>query len=333
MPEDAIRALLLEEEEGKIVANLTQVSEVDLPDGDVTVKIDYSTLNYKDGMILTGKGRLVRNYPHIPGVDFSGVVETSNSEYFKPGDRVVLNGWRVGENRWGGYTTKTRIKSDYLVHLPENISNKQAMGIGTAGYTAMLAIIALEEHGLMSGVEGEILVTGAGGGVGSVAVSILANLGYNVTASTGREEVHTFLRGLGATSIIMRSELEEPIKGPLGSERWLGAIDNVGGVILSNLLASMKYDASCAAVGLAASPKLDTTVVPFLLRGVKLLGIDSVMCPKERRIEAWERLSKDLPMDKLSGVMKIVPLSEIVGYADKILQGQVQGRIVVDVKN
>ena len=332
MPVDEIRALLLEEVDGKIVADLTQVPEADLPDGDVTVKIDYSTLNYKDGMILKGIGRLVRDYPHVPGVDFSGVVETSNSEDFKRGDRVVLNGWRVGETRWGGYITRTRVKSGWLVHLPDSISNEQAMGIGTAGYTAMLAIMALEEHGLMPDAEGEVLVTGAGGGVGSVAVSILANLGYRVAASTGREEVHTFLRYLGATSIITRAELEEPIKGPLGSERWLGAIDNVGGVILSNLLASMKYNSSCAAVGLTASHKLDTSVMPFLLRGVNLLGIDSVMCPIERRVEAWMRLSKDLPKKKLAETVDVVPLSKITDYADKILAGQVRGRIVVDVR-
>ena len=196
MPVDEIRALLLEEVDGKIVADLTQVPEANLPDGDVTVKIDYSTLNYKDGMILKGIGRLVRNYPHVPGVDFSGVVETSNSEDFKRGDRVVLNGWRVGETRWGGYITRTRVKSGWLVHLPDSISNEQAMGIGTAGYAAMLAILALEEHGLVPNTDGEVLITGAGGGVGSIAVSILANLGYNVTASTGREEAQVFLKHL-----------------------------------------------------------------------------------------------------------------------------------------
>ena len=331
MSDEAIRALLLEEEDGIVSARLTEVPEVDLPIGNVTVQIDYSTLNYKDGMVLKGIGRLVRNYPHIPGVDFSGVVERSETDDFKPGDRVVLNGWRVGETRWGGYATKARVESDWLVKLPDSISNEQAMGIGTAGYTAMLAIMALEERGLNSNSDGEVLVTGAAGGVGCMAVSILAQLGYHVAACTGRDEAHDFLKKLGARSIISRSELEEKSKGPLRSERWLGAIDNVGGIILTNILAAMKYSSSCAAVGLAASHKLDTSVMPFLLRGINLIGIDSVMCPKGRRLEAWGRLSKDLPQDKLSEAVSVVPISKIVGFADKILAGQVLGRIVVDV--
>jgi len=331
MSNDAIRALLLEEGDGQVVAKLSEISEAELPEGNVTVNIDYSTLNYKDGMILKGIGRLVRNYPHVPGVDFSGVVESSKSDDFKEGDRVVLNGWRVGEIHWGGYATKARVKSDWLVHLPDNISNEQAMGIGTAGYTSMLAIMALEEHGLTSEADGEVVVTGASGGVGSVAVSILASLGYKVAASTSREEAHTFLEHLGATSIVTRSELEIPAKGPLDTERWLGAIDNVGGIILSNVLASLKSKGSCAAVGLVASHKLDTSVMPFLLRGINLLGIDSVMCPVERRVEAWSRLSQDLSIEKLDEIVDVVPLSEIINYAEKILAGQVRGRIVVDV--
>lgn len=332
MSDDSIQVLLLEETDGKLSANLSEISEAELPEGDVTVQIDYSTLNYKDGMILKGMGRLVRKYPHVPGVDFSGIVESSNSGDFKQGDRVVLNGWRVGESHWGGYATKARVKSEWLVHLPDNISNEQAMGIGTAGYAAMLAILALEEHGLVPNTDGEVLITGAGGGVGSIAVSILANLGYNVTASTGREEAQVFLKHLGARSIVTRSELEEPARGPLNTERWSGAIDNVGGIILSNLLASMKTSGSCAAVGLAASHKLDTSVMPFLLRGVNLLGIDSVMCPKERRIHSWARLSRDLPSEKLTKIMNVVPLSEITNFANQILAGQVLGRIVVDVR-
>lgn len=331
MSNGGIKALLLAEDNDKVKANLTEVLESDLPDGDVTVQIDYSTLNYKDGMILKGIGRLVRHYPHIPGVDFSGVVENSSSDDFRPGDRVVLNGWRVGESRWGGYASKARVKSKWLVKLPKNISTEQAMGIGTAGYTAMLAIMALEKQGLSLDIEGEVLVTGAAGGVGSIAVSVLSNLGYNVAASTGREDTHEFLKSLGATSIIDRSELEETNKGPLGSERWLGAIDNVGGVILSNVLATMKYNGSCAAVGLAASHKLDTSVMPFLLRGVNLLGIDSVMCRMEQRLEAWRRLSTDLPLASLKEIVNVIPLSRITEFADEILAGQVRGRIVVDV--
>ena len=324
-------ALLLSEGDDGVVAAMTELSESDLPEGDVTVAVDYSTLNYKDGMVLKGIGRLVRNYPHIPGVDLAGIVEASSSTEFKPGDRVVLNGWRVGEAHWGGYAGKARVKSGWLVALPDEISTEQAMAIGTAGYTAMLAVMALEDHGLTPESDGEVLVTGAAGGVGSIATAILSNLGYKVAASTGREETHDYLKGLGATSIVTRAELEEAPKGPLGTERWAGAIDNAGGPILANLLASMKYRGSCAAVGLAASPKLDTTVVPFLLRGVNLLGIDSVMCPKERRVVAWDRLSRELPHDKLSDATTVVPLSSITEYADQILAGQVRGRIVVDV--
>ncbi len=331
MSHDMIRALLLEEDDGKVTSSLTEVSESDLPDGDVTVAVDYSTLNYKDGMVLKGIGRLVRDYPHIPGVDFSGVVETSGSDAFKPGDRVVLNGWRVGEVRWGGYAGKARVSGEWLVALPDNISNEQAMAIGTAGYTAMLSVMALEDHGLTPDTDDEVLVTGAAGGVGSVAVSLLSNLGYKVAAGTGREETHAYLEGLGATTIVSRAELEESAKGPLGRERWAGAIDNVGGVILSNLLAAMKAGGSCAAVGLAASHELNGSVMPFLLRGINLLGIDSVMCPLERRQIAWNRLSSELPMEKLAEATQIVPLSEIAGYADKILGGQIKGRVVVDV--
>ena len=331
MSHDMIRALLLEEDDGKVTSSLTEVSESDLPDGDVTVAVDYSTLNYKDGMVLEGIGRLVRDYPHIPGVDFSGVVETSGSDAFKPGDRVVLNGWRVGEVRWGGYAGKARVSGEWLVALPDNISNEQAMAIGTAGYTAMLSVMALENHGLTPDTDDQVLVTGAAGGVGSVAVSLLSNLGYKVAAGTGREETHAYLEGLGATTIVSRAELEESAKGPLGRERWAGAIDNVGGVILSNLLAAMKAGGSCAAVGLAASHELNGSVMPFLLRGINLLGIDSVMCPLERRQIAWNRLSSELPMEKLAEATQIVPLSEIAGYADKILGGQIKGRVVVDV--
>ena len=328
---DMIRALLLQEDNGKLMPNVTDVSEADLPDGDVTVAVEYSTLNYKDGMVLKGIGRLVREYPHVPGVDFAGVVESSASNKFKTGDRVVLNGWRVGETRWGGYATKARVSADWLVSLPPDISTQQAMAIGTAGYTAMLSVMALEDHGLTPGYGGEVLVTGAAGGVGSIAVSILAELGYNVVAGTGREDTHAYLEGLGAKSIVSRTDLEEPAKGPLGRERWAGAIDAVGGVILVNLLATLKSGGSCAAVGLAAGHQLNGSVMPFLLRGVNLLGIDSVMCPVDRRQVAWNRLSQDLPKKKLAETAEVVPLTEIAGYASKILEGQVKGRIVVDV--
>lgn len=324
-------ALMLEENDGAVTAAMTELRISDLPEGDVLVRTEYSTLNYKDGMVLKGQGRLVRNYPHVPGVDLAGVVEASDTPDYAPGDRVVLNGWRVGEAHWGGYAGKARVKSDWLVNLPDAISTRQAMAIGTAGYTAMLSVLALEDHGLTPDSDGEVLVTGAAGGVGSVAVAILAKLGFRVAASTGRESAHDYLKSLGATTIVPRAELEEGQRGPLSSERWSGAIDAVGGVILANLLAALKTHASCAAVGLAASPKLETTVIPFLLRGVNLLGIDSVLCPKPRRVEAWSRLAEDLPADKLEAMITEVPLSEITGHADAILAGQVQGRVVVDV--
>jgi len=328
---DTFNALVLNKDDDGVTSAVESVGIDDLPEGDVVVAVDYSTLNYKDGLILKGLGGLVRNYPHVPGVDLSGVVESSESADFSAGDRVVLNGWRFGEVCWGGYAQKARVKSDWLVKLPDNISNEQAMAIGTAGYTAMLAVMALEDHGLTPDSEGEVLITGAAGGVGSIATAILANLDYQVTASTGRVETAEYLTSLGAASIVSREKLEKAPKGPLSGERWAGAIDNVGGPILANVLAGMKYHASVAAIGLAASAKLETTVVPFIIRGVNLLGIDSVMCPKDKRIVAWDRLSKELPQDKLGDAATIVGLGDIAGFADDILAGKVKGRVVVDV--
>ena len=324
-------ALLLNKSDKGITCDVRDVALNDLPEGDVTVAVDYSTLNYKDGLILKGLGGLVRNYPHVPGVDCSGVVESSDSSEFSTGDRVVLNGWRFGEICWGGYSQKARVQGSQLVKLPINISTKQAMAIGTAGYTAMLAIMALEDQGLKPDVDGEVLVTGAAGGVGSIATAVLANLGYEVAASTGRAETADYLKALGASSVIDREELEVVPKGPLSSERWAAAVDNVGGDILANLIANMKYHASVASIGLAASSKLETTVIPFIIRGINLLGIDSVMCPKDRRILAWDRLSKELPHDKLEETISVVSLAEIIEFADDILAGKVKGRIVVDV--
>ena len=328
---DTFNALVLNKDDDGVTSAVESVGIDDLPEGDVVVAVDYSTLNYKDGLILKGLGGLVRNYPHVPGVDLSGVIESSESADFSAGDRVVLNGWRFGEVCWGGYAQKARVKSDWLVKLPDNISNEQAMAIGTAGYTAMLAVMALEDHGLTPDSEGEVLITGAAGGVGSIATAILANLDYQVTASTGRVETAEYLTSLGAASIVSREKLEKAPKGPLSGERWAGAIDNVGGPILANVLAGMKYHASVAAIGLAASAKLETTVVPFIIRGVNLLGIDSVMCPKDKRIVAWDRLSKELPQDKLGDAATIVGLGDIAGFADDILAGKVKGRVVVDV--
>jgi len=329
--DDQFKAILLEQADDKVSASVQDLTDDRLPEGNVTVDVKYSTLNYKDGMILNGLGRIVRKYPHVPGIDFSGVVSASDSPDYKPGDEVILNGWRVGEAHWGGMATKARVHSDWLVPLPDGMTLKQAMSIGTAGYTAMLAIMALEDHGLTPDNNGDVLVTGAAGGVGSIAVSVLSNLGYRVAASTGRADTHAYLSDLGASSIIDRAELAEPPRGPLGSERWSGIIDNVGGDSLGNVLASLSYWGSCASVGNAGGITFSSTVIPFLLRGINLLGIDSNTCPKERRIVAWDRLSKELPMDKLDGMTCTVGLADTIDVADQILQGQVRGRTVVDV--
>lgn len=324
------KALVLEETDGKVSSSLQELDDARLPEGDVTVKLDYSTLNYKDGMILNGIGGLVRQYPHVPGVDFAGTVETSEHADFAPGDPVVLTGWRVGEMHWGGYAQKARVKGDWLVPLPEDLTTKRAMAVGTAGFTAMLAVMALEDHGLTP-ERGEVLVTGAAGGVGSVAVAILSNLGFKVATSTGRAETHDYLRSLGATTIVDRQELAEPTKRPLDKERWAGCIDSVGGTTLARLLTQMAHGCSVAAVGLAGGNKLETTVIPFLLRGVNLLGIDSVMCPQPRRREAWQRIGRDLPMALLDSMIVDVTLADLPRLAGDILKGQVRGRTVVDV--
>jgi acrylyl-CoA reductase (NADPH) len=324
------RALMLHEEGGKVVPRIEAVDEDRLPPGEVIVAVECSTLNYKDGMILQGIGRLVRHYPHVAGVDFSGTVERSDSPEFKPGDPVILTGWRVGETRWGGYAEKARVPASYLVRRPEGLSARQAMAIGTAGFTAMLAVIALERHGLKPDA-GDVLVTGAAGGVGSVAVALLSRLGHLVVASTGRPEQRDYLTELGAADLIDRATLAAKPSRPLDAERWAGAIDAVGGTTLATILTQLKYRASIAACGLAGGSDLAATVIPFLLRGVNLLGIDSVMCPRDERIEAWQRLVRDLPLDKLDRMTETVPLTALAGLAPKILDGATRGRIVVDV--
>ncbi len=281
-------------------------------------------------MILQGIGRLVRNYPHIPGIDFAGTVERSESPEFAPGDPVILTGWRVGETQWGGYAEKARVKASYLVRRPEGLSARQAMAIGTAGLTAMLAVMALERHGLRPG-SGDVLVTGAAGGVGSVAVSLLSRLGYRVVASTGRPELRDYLTELGAADLIDRSTLAASPGRPLDSERWAGAVDAVGGTTLATILTQLNYRASVAACGLAGGTDLPATVIPFLLRGVNLVGIDSVMCPRDERTEAWQRLARDLPLERLERMTQTVPLSTLPELAPKILKGEVRGRTVVDV--
>lgn len=326
------RALVLEKNaEGKAAASLRDLDETALPEGDVTVTVDHSTLNYKDGLCLseTGGG-LVRNYPHVAGIDFAGTVETSTDPRYRPGDRVVLTGWRVGEVHWGGYAQKARVRADWLVPLPDGLTTRQAMAVGTAGFTAILAVLALEDHGLTP-AQGEVLVTGAAGGVGSVAVSILANLGYQVAAVTGRPETESYLRDLGATRIIPRADLAETVKRPLESESWAGCIDAVGGAMLARVLGQMKYGASVAAVGLAGGAGLPGSVIPFLLRGVNLLGIDSVLCPFARRQKAWARLARDLPMTRLDAMIQPATLADLPTLGAAILRGEVRGRVVVDV--
>ena len=326
----SFNALVLDESGGAVTAAIRELDESDLPDGDVTVRVTHSTLNYKDGLILNGLGRLVRKYPHVPGVDFAGRVERSSHPDWREGDPVLLTGWRVGESHWGGYAQKARVKGDWLVRLPDGLTAERAMAIGTAGFTAMLAVIALERHGLAPG-DGEVLVTGAAGGLGSVAVALLAKLGHEVVASTGRADTHDYLRSLGAKTIIDRAQLAAQPDKPLVSERWAGAIDSVGGSTLANLLAATKYRRSVAACGLAGGTKLETTVIPFIIRGVNLLGIDSVMCPTDLRIEAWNRLVRDLPMDKLDAMITRASLAELPELAKRILKGDVRGRVVVSV--
>ncbi len=306
------RALLLEKNaEGQAVATVKELDDSALPAGDVTVAVEYSTLNYKDGLCLSPNGGgLVRTYPHVGGIDFAGTVETSDDPRYKPGDKVVLTGWRVGEVHWGGYATRARVKADWLVPLPDGLTPRLAMAVGTAGLTAMLSVLALEDHGLTPD-QGEVLVTGAAGGVGSVAVAILAKLGYQVAAVTGRPETEAYLRDLGATRIIPRADLAETVKRPLEAETWAGCIDAVGGAMLARVLGQMRYGASVASVGLAGGSALPATVIPFLLRGVNLLGIDSVMKPFAGRQRAWARIATDLPQDKVEAMIEMATLADL----------------------
>jgi acrylyl-CoA reductase (NADPH) len=319
-----------DEESGKTSAAVEQISTDQLPEGNVVVNVEYSTVNYKDGLCIGPGGGLVREYPHVPGIDFAGTIESSDDPRYSAGDSVVLTGWRVGEVHWGGYAQKARVNADWLVPLPSGLSSRQAMAVGTAGFTAMLAVTALEDHGLKPD-QGPVLVTGAAGGVGSVATAILANLGYEVAAVTGRPETEEYLRALGATQIVPREEINETVKRPLERETWAGCVDAVGGDMLARVLGQMKYGGSVSAVGLAGGAGLPTTVIPFLLRGVNLLGIDSVMQPYDNRLRAWERIAKDLPMDKLEAMIQLATLSDLPALGKDILKGQVKGRVVVDV--
>ncbi|MDP7150951.1 MAG: acryloyl-CoA reductase [Paracoccaceae bacterium] len=326
-------ALVVEKDEdsGKTSASVQQIADEALPEGDVTVAVAYSTVNYKDGLCIGPGGGLVRKYPHVPGIDFAGTVEASGDDRYKPGDKVVLTGWRVGENRWGGYAQKARVKADMLVPLPQGLDARQAMAVGTAGFTAMLAVMALEDHGLTPG-DGPVLVTGAAGGVGSVATAILANLGYDVAAVTGRADQADYLTSLGATRIVARDDLTEVTRKPLEAEQWAGCIDAVAGAMLGRVLKQMNYGASVAAIGLAGGAAIDGALItPFILRGVNLLGIDSVMQPYDNRVRAWQRIASDLPMDKLEAMIQPATLSDLPQLGKDILKGQVKGRVVVDV--
>ncbi|OED47870.1 acryloyl-CoA reductase [Leisingera sp. S232] len=319
-----------DEDSGKTSAVVEQISLDQLPEGEVTVAVEYSTVNYKDGLCIGPGGGLVRKYPHVPGIDLAGTVEASSDARYSPGDKVVLTGWRVGEAHWGGYAQKANVRADWLVPLPEGLDSRQAMAVGTAGFTAMLAVMALEDHGLEPG-QGPVLVTGAAGGVGSVATAILANLGYEVAGVTGRPETADYLTSLGATQIVAREDINETTKRPLESESWAGCVDAVGGAMLARVLGQMKYGASVAAVGLAGGAALPATVIPFLLRGVNLLGIDSVMQPYDNRVRAWQRIANDLPMAKLEAMVRPATLSDLPHLGAEILKGQVKGRVVVDV--
>ncbi len=310
-------------------AALTQFDEADLMDGDVTVRVEWSTLNYKDGLALTGKSPVVRRFPMIAGIDFAGTVESSSNPNWKPGDKVIANGWGMGETHLGAYAEKARVKGDWLVRLPDAMTARQAMAIGTAGYTAMLSVLALENHGLKP-ADGPMIVTGAAGGVGSVAIALLSKLGYHVIASTGRMSEESYLKGLGAAEIIDRNELAAPAK-PLAKERWVGGVDSVGSTTLANLLAMTKYRGAIAACGLAGGMDLPSSVAPFILRGVSLLGIDSVMCPIELRKQAWARLATDLDAGKLSEMTQEVSLDQVIDAGTKLLAGQVRGRTVVKI--
>lgn len=327
---EKIRCILVTKSDAGQKASITEVGDQDLNPGDVTVAISHSTLNYKDGLAITGAAPVVRKFPLIAGIDFAGHVATSADSRFKPGDAVVMNGWGMGETLHGGYATKQRVKGDWLVHCPRVFSTSDAMAIGTAGYTSMLAVMALEDLGVTP-AKGPILVTGAAGGVGSIAIALLSRLGFKVIAATGRAQEEAYLRSLGASEIMDRAELGGDVR-PLAKERWAGAIDSVGSKTLANVLAGTSYGGAVAACGLAQGMDLPGSVAPFILRGVTLAGIDSVMCPGPRRAKAWERLGRDLEIAKLHATATPAKLEDVLTLAPQILKGQVRGRVVVDVQ-
>ena len=323
------KGILIEKDDAGYRATLSDIDEAQLPDGDVTVNVQFSTLNYKDGLAITGKGPVVRKFPLVPGIDLVGTVESSSHEGIAVGDAVVLNGWGVGEGHWGGLAQKAKLKGEWLVPLPSAFTPKQAMAIGTAGYTAMLCVLALERHGVTPD-KGEILVTGANGGVGSVAVALLAKLGYTVVASTGRPQEADYLKSLGAAEIIDRAQFSAAGR-PLAKERWAGAVDTVGSHTLANVCASTRYRGVVTACGLPQGMDFPSTVAPFILRGVTLAGVDSVMCPRADRLEAWARLGRDLDVSKLDLITHEIALSDAIPAAAELLEGKIRGRVVVDV--
>jgi len=326
---DMFNAIVATEVEGKTKGLLQQLTLSDLPDEDVLIDVSYSSLNFKDGLAVSGKGRICKRLPMVCGIDLAGTVLESASDKFSVGDSVLVNGYGLGEKHWGGYSQKARINSDFIVKVPDGFSLQETMAIGTAGYTAMLCVMALEKQGVKPS-DGEILVTGAAGGVGSVAIAVLANLGYKVVASTGRPETHAYLTELGASSFIDRAELSE--KGsPLAAERWAGVVDSVGSQTLANAIAQTKYNGCIAACGLAGGIDLPSTVFPFILRGIVLAGVDSVMASMELRNEAWARLSTDLPKEKINDISRLEPMSDLPALAEQIVSGQVRGRVVIDV--
>lgn len=326
---DTFRAIQIDKVDDKQTAKLVTLTDADLMEGDVTVNVTHSTVNYKDGLALTAKAPIIRKFPLIPGIDFAGTVAASDNPDYKPGDAVILNGWGVGEGHSGGLAERARVKGDWLVKMPKGMDAAHAMAIGTAGYTSMLCVMALEDQGITP-ASGEVLVTGAAGGVGSVAIAILSKLGYSVTASTGRTSEEAFLKGLGASSIIDREEFNTPPK-PLAKSRWAACIDAVGSTTLANVLSQMNYGGVVAACGLAQGMDLPTSVAPFILRGVRLIGVDSVMCPKPRREKAWARLAKDLDMAKLDALTTHIKLDEVIAAGADIIAGKVRGRVVVDI--
>lgn len=330
MQKDTFKALVLDQQNDTLQAEIKELPREALPDGEVLVAVDYSSLNYKDGLAITGQGKIVRNFPMVPGIDFVGTVVESATSQYKPGDAVILTGWFVGERYWGGLAQLARVRTEWLVPLPAGMTAQQAMSIGTAGFTAMLAVMALEDHAVRPG-EREVVVTGAAGGLGSIAIALLARQGHKVVASTGRTAEADYLKALGAHEIIDREVLAAPSKRPLDSERWGGAVDTVGGDTLAGLIRSMALHGSIAVCGNAGGPALNTTVFPFILRGVNLLGIDSVQCPFERRRTAWERLANELSPTVYEHMTQVIALADVAQYSSEILQGRVRGRLVVDV--